>query len=86
MPTGANGKRYETCRIVSDSGNRLIKWCNIYQTPEERRDKYNFCRFYHVPPARSRQLRDCHWPVIQRFIDSYLHPQQLHLTITEQQD
>ena len=82
MPDAPNGKSYETCHIYSDAGNRMIKWCNIYQTKEERHDKYAFCRFYHLPVTRARQLRDCHWPVIQRFIQAYTHPPQLPLSET----
>jgi len=82
MKTRPNGKQYEPCHVVSAGNNRLIKWCNIYQTAEERRDNYAFCRLFGLPWQRAQQLRDCHWPVINRYIEAYRNPTQLSLPIT----
>jgi hypothetical protein len=83
MTKAPNGKTYAESQQRSDGGNRLVKWCNIVQSPEERRDKYAFCRFYGLPVDRARQLRDCHWPVLNRFIQAYTEactPKQPSLT------
>jgi len=82
MTKAPNGKTYAESQQLSDGGNRLVKWCNIVQSPEERRDKYAFCRFYGLSVHRARQLRDCHWPVLNRFIQTHIEnsqPTQLSL-------
>jgi hypothetical protein len=81
MTHAPNGKTYEESHIKSEGGNPLTKFVNLLQTPEERQDKYAFCRSFGLSVHRARVLRDWHWTKINLFIYAYLHPQQLPLPI-----
>lgn len=50
--------------ILSETGNPLTAFVNLCQTPEERRDKYGFCRFLGISHPWARRMRDWHWTKI----------------------
>jgi hypothetical protein len=79
MVKAPNGKTYEESHVRSEGGNPLTKYVNLCQDPQERRDKYQFCRIYGLPIHLARRARDWHWPKINMLIDAWLHPQQLEL-------
>jgi hypothetical protein len=79
MTKSPTGKTYEESHIKSEGGNPLTKFVNLLQTPEERRDKYAFCRSFGLLVRHAMRLRDWHWTKINLFIEAYLHPQQLEL-------
>lgn len=63
---------YESHIKRSGSGNPLTKFVNLNQSPDERRDKYAFCRFYGLNSYLARVLRDWHWSKINLFIEARL--------------
>jgi hypothetical protein len=58
-------------RRESPTGNPLTKFVNLLQSPEERRDKYNYCRFFGLPYYVAMRLRDWHWTKINLYIGAY---------------
>ena len=59
---------------------------NLYQTKEERRDKYAYIRSMGWNSYQAIQMRDFTWSTIQRYIDYFAHhpneASRLGLTIT----
>jgi hypothetical protein len=43
----------------------MMKYVNLHQTPEERRDKYRYCRCLGLSVGNSRRLRDWHWSALR---------------------
>lgn len=72
MHASPTGKKYESHIKYSETGNPLTKFVNLCQTPEERRDKYAFCRFYGLSVYFAAILRDWHWTKLNEFIKAYL--------------
>jgi len=66
-----NGKEYESHIKYSESGNPLTKFVNLCQSPEERRDKYGFCREFGVSYEMANRMRDWHWPKINQFLEFF---------------
>jgi hypothetical protein len=79
-----NGKTYKESYLRSETGNRLTKYVNLCQSPEERRDKYAFCRFFGIKACIARSMRDWHWTKIQPALEALTNPHQLELTIVGQ--
>lgn len=65
----------------SPTVNPLSKFVNLTQTPEERRDKYAFCREYGLPWQLAIRLRDWHWTKINLFVPAWLSTQDPTLLI-----
>jgi hypothetical protein len=81
MHSGSNGKTYSTCYLRSETGNPLTKYVNLRQTPEERRDKYAFCRFFNLTRNQATRMRDWHWTKINLFLSATPQlPTQAQLT------
>jgi len=57
-------------RKYSPTGNPLTAFVNLHQTPQERRDKYVFCRTAGVDAGWSRAMRDWRWTKIFLFMDN----------------
>ena len=55
----------------SPSGNPLTKYVNLFQTPEERREKYAYARSMGVPVAHAQAMRDRRWTTIQKNISAF---------------
>jgi hypothetical protein len=53
----------------SATGNPLTAFVNMFQSAEERRDKYAFCLEADVGTAWARQMRDWRWKSIYDFMD-----------------
>ena len=64
MVKAPNGKTYEESHMRSESGNPLTKYVNLCQSPEERRDKYAFCRIFGVTSYVAMAMSDWHWTKI----------------------
>ena len=79
MRTPANQPIESHIRRESPTGNPLTKFVNLCQTPEERRDKYNYCRFFGLDYIHATRMRDWHWPKINAYIYYFSHPEQLPL-------
>lgn len=62
--TNPNDRKY------SPSGNPLTAFVNLHQTPQERRDKYIFCRLANINPSWSRAMRDWRWSSIFEYLDN----------------
>lgn len=71
MSQSPTGKQYESRIKYSKSGNPLTKFVNLCQTPEERRDKYAFCRFWGINYKLAMQMRDWHWTKINMFVEAF---------------
>ena len=82
MRTPANQPIESHIRRESATGNPLTKFVNLLQTPEERRDKYAFCRECGASRNLAYRLRDFRWTKLNLFLDAYLHPRQLPLITT----
>ena len=66
-----NHRDYDSPPVpCSEGGNPLTKFVNLYQTPQERRDKYAFCRFFGLKYSLCYTMRDWHWPKINGFIEA----------------
>lgn len=50
----------------SPSGNHLGKFVNLWQTKEERREKYYLLRSIGLPICKCRQARDWHLTQIEK--------------------
>jgi len=86
MKTPFTPRHYESHIAYSATGNPLTKYVNMLQSPEERRDKYHFCREFGLPVSLARQLRGWHWEKINIFIPAYLEsqkPRQLIFALDE---
>jgi len=83
MHKSPTGKKYESHIKYSESGNPLTKYVNLCQTPEERRDKYAFCRFWGINVMWATVMRDWHWTKINLFIEYFCKGGcQLHLGLS----
>lgn len=52
----------------SPSGNPLTKYVNMFQSPEERAEKYHFARFLGCGCAHARNVRSWHWTKISLLV------------------
>ena len=82
MRTPANQPIESHIRRKSPTGNPLTKFVNLCQTPEERRDKYNYCRFFGLDYIQATRMRDWHWTKVNLFIEAYGKEPQECLPIT----
>lgn len=45
------------------------KLCNLWQSPEERREKYAYCRALGVSSYMAMRLRDWQWETIDKYFE-----------------
>jgi hypothetical protein len=76
MKLQPNGKSYKSHIARSATGNPLTTDVNMIQSPEERKDKYHFCKEYGLPASLARKLRSWHWEKINIFIPAWIDAQK----------